>query len=138
EAAFVLPLCMLFILGVAEYGRYLLTLHLYNNSAREGARYAVTHTQPVIISGVTYGNALSDVTNVVNQMLAGQTLSNQSIQVYVSDSLGNSVGNWPSVQAEQSICVQITGDFKTVVPSLLALPSTIPVNVKAVMRAEGN
>jgi Flp pilus assembly protein TadG len=138
EAAFVLPLCLLFILGVTEYGRYLLTLHLFNHAAREGARYAVTHTQPIMMAGVSYGSATSDIVNVVNTMLAGQSLAGQNIQVYASDSVGNNIGSWSSIQAEQSVCVQITGNFQTVVPSLLSLPSTIPVNVKVVMRAEGN
>jgi len=138
EAALVLPLCLLFILGVTEYERYLFTLHLFNHSAREGARYAVAHTQPVVISGVTYGNATSDVTNVVTNMLAGQTLASQSIQVYASDSLGNNIGNWTTIQTGQCVCVQITGNYQTALPSLLSMPSTIPVNVKVVMRAEGN
>ena len=71
-------------------------------------------------------------------MLAGQTLASQSIQVYASDSVGNNIGSWTSIQAGQSVCVQITGNYQTAVPTLLSLPSTIPVNVKAVMRAEGN
>lgn len=138
EAAFVLPLCLLLILGVFEYGRYLFILQLCHHSAREGARYAVTHTQPVVISGVTYGNATSDVTNLVTSMLAGQTLASQSIQVYAADSLGNNIGNWTTIQTGECVCVQITGNYQTAVTSLLSLPSSIPVNVKVVMRAEGN
>jgi Flp pilus assembly protein TadG len=138
EAALVLPVVLLLILGVMEYGRFLMTLHLFNNAAREGCRYAVTHTQPVVLGGVTYGNATSDVTNVVTQMLAGQTLANQSIQVYGSDTLGNNTGTWNSVSAEQSVTVQITGNYQVTVPTLLGLSSTIPVNIKVAMRVEGN
>ena len=41
EMALVLPLVLLFILGLFEYGRYLMTLQLFNNAAREGARLGI-------------------------------------------------------------------------------------------------
>ena len=62
ETALVLPIALLFILGIFEYGRYLMTMQLMNNAAREGVRYAVTHLQPVTLGATTYGNATSDVT----------------------------------------------------------------------------
>ena len=41
EAAFVLPIFLLFIMGIYEYGRYLMVLHVATNASRDGARYAV-------------------------------------------------------------------------------------------------
>lgn len=43
EAAFVLPIFLLFVFGVFEYGRYLLVLQVSTNAAREGARWAAVH-----------------------------------------------------------------------------------------------
>src|SRR4051794_16753116 len=88
EMGLVLPLVLAFILGIFEYGRYLMTVQLFNNAAREGARYAVAHLQPVTLGSTTYGNATSDVTNIVNGVLAGITIASQSTQVYASDDLG--------------------------------------------------
>jgi Flp pilus assembly protein TadG len=138
EAALVLPIVLLFLIGIFEYGRYVMTLHVFHNATREAARYASSHTQPVVIAGVTYGNGTTDVTNVLDRYLAGQQLSSQSTQVYLSDSLGTDLGTWTNAQTGQSICVRVTGNFDFLVPSLFYLPSNIPVDIRAVMRTEGN
>lgn len=138
ETAIVLPLVMLFILGVFEYSRYLMMVHLCTNAAREGCRYAVSHSQPVTVGGATQGNATSDVTNVVTAYMAGQTLASQSVQVYQSDSLGNSTGSWSDAAAGQYVCVKITGNFLGAVPNFLYMPSSLPIRTQAVMTAEGN
>jgi Flp pilus assembly protein TadG len=138
EMALVLPIVLLFILGVFEYGRYLMTVQIFNNAAREGARYAIAHLQPVTINGVTYGNATSDVTGKVTGVTGGVTLASQNINVYASDSLGNNVGAWTAAQAGQSVTVQVTGNYQVAVTAFLNLPSTIPVNIRATMDAEAN
>jgi len=136
--ALVLPLCLVFLLGIMEYGRFLMTLQVFTNAAREGAHYAVSHTQPVVIGATTYGNATSDVTTIINKALTGQTLAGQSINVYCSDSVGNNLGTWTSTQLGQCICVQITGNYSTVITTMLRLNATIPVTATAVMRSEVN
>ena len=138
EAAVVLPLLLLFILGIMEYGRYLMTMHIFQNAAREGAAYAAKHTSPVVLSGVTYGNTTSDVTNVINSRLAGQRLGDQSVSVYLSDSLGNNQGTWSDAAAGQFVCVQISGTYKFAAPSLLSFPASMSATFKAVKRSEGN
>lgn len=138
ETALVLPICLLFVLGVFEYSRYLMMLHLATNAAREGCRYAVSHTQPVTIDGTTQGNTTSDVTNVVSNYLAGQQLYSQAINVYQSDSLGNNVGAWTDAAAGEFICVKVTGTFQSAVPNLLYMSSSLPVQAFAVMPCEGD
>lgn len=133
-----LPFCFLFIFGVFEYGRYLMYLQIVNNAAREGARYAVTHLDPVVISNVTYGNADSDVTNTVNQYLAGLSLNSQQTQVYLSDTTGNNLGTWQNAQAGNSICVKITGNYQLMVSRLLYAATKFPITGEAVMRVENN
>jgi Flp pilus assembly protein TadG len=138
ESAFVLPIILLFVLGIMEYGRYILALQVVTNAAREGCRYAVTHTQPVTIAGTTTGNATSDVTNKVSTYLAGQQLSSQTLQVYQSDSQGTNIGAWNGATTGQFVCVQISGNFQITVPKLLSFPTSVPVQVKSVMLCEGN
>ena len=41
EAALVLPIAILFIFGILEYGRFLFVRNVMEHGAREGARYAV-------------------------------------------------------------------------------------------------
>jgi Flp pilus assembly protein TadG len=138
EMALVLPLVLLLILGLFEYGRFLMTVQLFNNAAREGVRYAITHLQPVTLGGTTYGNATSDVTNKVTGVLPNISLSGQTIQVYASDDAGNNLGTWNNAQIGQSVTVKITGNYQVAVMAFLNLPSTIPVAAQATMNIEAN
>ena len=138
ESALVLPMVIIFLFGIFEYGRYLMTMQLLSNAAREACRYAVSHTQPVIINSVTYGNATSDVTSKFTSMLGGTTIGGQSVTVYLSDTVGANLGTWTNAQPGQSICVRVTGNYQVCAPTLLFMSSTIPVDIKAVMRTESN
>jgi Flp pilus assembly protein TadG len=138
EAALVLPIVMMFLLGILEYGRYVMTLQVLTNAAREGAHYALSHTEPVTLQGTTYGNATTDVTTIVNNACAGQKLTGQTIEVYQSDVLGNNQGTWIDASAGESICVKISGTYTFLIPKMLRLPNSCTVTAQAVMRSEGN
>jgi Flp pilus assembly protein TadG len=138
ETAVVLPLCLLFIFGIMEYGRYLMMMHLAHNAAREGARYAVSHTDPVVIDGITYGNNINDVKDVVTKFLTNKRFANQTINVYMSDANGNNIGTWTNAGAGQLICVQLSGQFQWFTPRLLKMNSATNVQVRSVMRSESN
>jgi hypothetical protein len=66
ELAIVCPIFFLFLFGILEYGRYVMTLQIVINAAREGARYAVVTTNDANASPT------QDVQNWVNNYLAGQ------------------------------------------------------------------
>ncbi len=139
ETAVTLPLMLLFLWGIFEYSRYVMMLQVVNNAAREGCRYAVMHTNPVVLNGVTYGNADTDVTNLSANCLGGLTLTSQAISVYGSDAQGNSNGvTWQNTQAGQWIAVKITGSFKTLLPTFLHMPASFNVTAESVMRSEAN
>ncbi len=136
--AIVLPVMLLFLFGIMEYCRYVMLLQIMTNAAREGCRYAVMHTTAVVINGTTYGNNTSDVTNVINNMLGGQTLVGQTTSVYWSDAVGTNLGTWQNAQSGQWITVKITGSFTSVIPTLLRLSGSIPITAEVVMRSESN
>ena len=138
EAGLVLPLVLMFVLGVMEFGRYFMTVQLFNNAARAGAEYASKHTDPIVISGTTYGNATTNVQSIVSSLLGGLQLQNQNINVYASDQYGNNIGTWTSATSGQYICVQITGTYQFSVPNMLYLPSTLSMTFQALMYSEGN
>lgn len=138
EAGLVLPIILLFLFGIFEYGRYLMTLENYNNAAREGVRYALANTQPVTISGTTSANSDSAVQNKVQGYLTSAQLSSQNVQVYKSDIYGNNTGTWQSAKFGELICVRITGSYQPVGPAMLFLPSSIPVTINSIMRSEAN
>lgn len=139
EAALVLPIMFMMILGVMEYGRFLMVRHLFANATCAGAAYAARHTSPIVLNGTTYGNATSDVTNIVNSALAGQQLVGQTINVYQSDSAGNNLGTWTGAANASYVCVQITGTYQFTLPTqFLALPNTLNLTFQTVRRSEGN
>jgi Flp pilus assembly protein TadG len=138
EAAMVLPIVLLFLLGILEYGRYVMMMQVLTNSAREGAHYALTHTEPFTLQGTTYGNATSDVQAIVAKYSAGQQLAGQTVEVYESDIAGNNTGAWTNAASGETICVKISGTYHFMIPEMLKLPSTIPISVQSIMRSEGN
>jgi Flp pilus assembly protein TadG len=138
EAALVLPVVLMFLFGILEYGRYVMMRQVLTNAAREGARYAQIHTQPLTVGSTTSGNTTTDVTNRINQALAGQKLSGQTVSIYAADSVGNNIGIWNNAQNGQSVCVEINGSYPVIVSQLLFMPISIPVTAKAVMRTESN
>ncbi len=146
EAAFVLPIVLLFILGLFEYGRYYLMVHVCYNAVSAGATYACKHTSPIVISGTTCNNGTADVTNVVNATLGVQQLASPTVSVYLSDALGNAVadsaGNNPGLFSNagvgQYICVKLTGTYTFVPTTILGLPSTKTETFTTVRRSEAN
>ena len=87
ESALVLSVFLLLLFGIFEYCRFLFVLHVANNAAREGARYAsvqvnctpsqVTSTQAAIIA-------------YTNQMMSGtqSNLTGCQVAVYAVDPTG--------------------------------------------------
>ncbi len=146
EAAFVLPIVLLFIMGLFEYGRYYLMVHVCYNAVSAGAAYACKHTSPIVISGATCGNGVSDVTNIVTSSLGTQQLASPTVSVYLSDALGNAVadsaGNNPGLFTNagvgQYICVKLTGTYTFVPSKYLGLPSTSTLTFTTVRRSEAN
>lgn len=137
QTALVLPIVLVFLFGILEYGRFVFTLQVLTNAAREGCRYAVTHTNSVTLGGTTYGNATSNVTTIVSNMSAGVALKSQTTTVFASNSTGTNQGTWTSVQAGNCVCVQISGTYVPVISKLLNFPTSVPVQCQSVMRVEG-
>ena len=130
ETGIVLPVCLLFLLGLFDFSRVVTTRQIVTNAAREGCRYAIVNT-----SEATTGQVQSYVTNY----LAGQQINNLVINVYQADpTTGNNLGSWNDAGLSSSVGVQITGTVSTITPTFSMLPSTVPVQAVAIMASEGN
>jgi Flp pilus assembly protein TadG len=155
EAALVLPMALLFLFSIFEYGRYLMVLHVTNNAAREGARYAVAHTG----DGTTQAQVLA----VVDQRMAANdaNLQGYARTVFtvdpsgVYDSTGKPIypptiqrlsgSNWNDAKYGSPIAVQVTGTYQPVLPSLatplfnwVIMNQNLPLTVTAMMNSEAN
>jgi Flp pilus assembly protein TadG len=139
EAAMVISIVLMFMFGIFEYGRFVMTLQAIENAAREGARYAVVHTNDA---------TTVDVQNRVRDKMAGIETKLDAFQVTVSGIIlrpqtssvnaGDPLTDWTNASMYDGISVQVTGNFKPVLPSFLGMSSTIPISVKSVMYSEGN
>ena len=140
EAALVLPVVITFLFGILEYGRYVMMLQMLTNAAREGARYAVTHTNPITIAGVDLRQR-HERRDERRQQGAGRHSSSaaRTSRFTRRISLGNNLGTWTNTQVGQSICVRITGNYPVILGKMLFLPSTrFRSSRSAVMRSESN
>jgi Flp pilus assembly protein TadG len=148
EVALVITVCFMFLFGILEYGRFLMTQQVLDNAAREGARYAVVNTD----SATT-----ADVQSAVYQKMAGQDAqlanfnSATNIQVFKADPAtlnpldanNNVVANWTSApftnaQFGQGIAVRITGTYTPLLPSFLFMGQSISLNATCLMYSEAN
>src|SRR5271157_2974326 len=76
ETALILNVLLLGLLGVFEYGRIVMLRQLMFNAAREGARLAIVGT------AADPEATTAQIQQTVTSYLAGQSLSNMSVQVY--------------------------------------------------------
>ena len=130
EAALVLPICFALILGLFEFGRFVMIRHLIDNAAREGARTAVVSTNTL---------TTQDIRNCVTNRMAGQTLQGMTIQVYKADpTTGANIGEWTDAGLGECIAVEISGNFIPIVPTISLVPCPLPLTAKAVMYSEAN
>jgi Flp pilus assembly protein TadG len=130
ETAVVIGACLIFMLAIFEYGRFVMIRQLAENAAREGARQAIISTS----SATT-----TDIQNNVTQRLAGQPLQGLNIQVYKADpTSGANIGSWNSAQFGEAIAVQVNGSYQPMLPTFGFLPSTVNIQTRAIMLSEAN
>jgi hypothetical protein len=142
EVTVVVAVLLVVLIGILEYGRFLMTRQVLENAAREGARYAVVHT---------YDKTTAQVQDWTFSTLYGQEKQLEGfsrtahISVYRADGNGNphsSDSNWKNAAFAEPIGVRITGNYKPLLPSLLFMVvdgnGTIPLQITAVMYSEAN
>jgi Flp pilus assembly protein TadG len=156
EAAFVLPLPLLFLLSILEFARYLMVLHVANNAAREGARYAIVHAGD--------GTTKSQILDVVNSRMAGinANIDGYAVDVFTVDPAGlyDTTTNkykypptikqlngsqWNDAQFSGALAVQITGTYTPIISAVpfmdrfnVPIMSPTPLTVTAMMSSEAN
>jgi Flp pilus assembly protein TadG len=136
ESAFVMSLCLLFLFGILEHGRYVMTLQLLDHAAREGCRYAVVHTYDANTAQV------QDTTDAALGGMGGELQGyskTSNITVYKADpTTGANIGTWTDAGFGDSIGVQITGTYKPIMPAFLQMSNSMTVSAVCIMRSEGN
>lgn len=138
EFAFIVPVLMLLLLGILEYSRFLFTVQVMNNAAREGARYAVVNTAATLTT--------TDIQNYVDSYMAGTgaqlsgysaTGSISVFQASATTGLDNS-GGWANTSWGQPIGVTVSGTYNPIVPGMLFLTGSLTVQATCIMYCEAN
>lgn len=129
ETAVVIGLCLMTLLAVLEYGRYMMVRALLENAARAGARMAAVSTNTT---------SSTSIVNAVNYQLAGQVLS-PDIQLYWCDpATGASKGPWYDAPYGEGIAVRVSTSYSPMVPTFGILPNPMTISAVSVMRSEDN
>jgi Flp pilus assembly protein TadG len=155
ELALVIGVFLLLLFGIFEYSRYLFVLHMVNNAARDGARYAAVNTdKPNNFDTVDYtdpsGRVFTNITTYTRQAMAGadkQFSSGATISVFAADGTAlaqsppvvqaKSGATWNSAAFGDKIAVTVTGTYTPALPGLLIIPSSVTVTATSLVGSEG-
>jgi Flp pilus assembly protein TadG len=130
QTALVLNVCLMFLLGLFDFGRVIMLRQIVTNAAREGCRYAVVNTSTA---------TTAQVQSYVTSYLCGQPINNLVISVYEANpATGANIGAWNNAGLSDSIAVQITGTISTMTPTFSLLPSSLPIQATSIMASEAN
>jgi Flp pilus assembly protein TadG len=161
EAALVLSVFLLLLFGIFEYCRFLLILHITNNAARDGARQASV----LVTSTATAATTRQQIIDYTTARMGGtqKNIEGFSVAVYAVDQAGLDLAtpvfraksktsgvypdpfnpsdpnhvDWNSAPFPERIAVTIKGTYRPLLPSFLFMPSSIPIEITAMMGGEG-
>lgn len=161
EFAFVVTIFFMFLFGIFEYCRYLLTLHVTTNATREGARYAVVNLDkpanfPTTAFTFSYTVPSSrtrtypSIQTTVNDHMGGidRMIDGYTVDVFPCDTTQlfaatpviqpkAGAAAWNDAGFGERIAVRVRGTYRPVLPNLLMMNSTIPISIVSVAGSEG-
>jgi hypothetical protein len=116
EFALVAPIFFLVLFSIIEFGRYVYTVQILNEAAREGARYAIVHgSQSLCPSGPMPGVTMTNPCDPTGQNVK---------DLVIRDATGvagtapiTATVTWPVDNARgHSVTVAVSYQFKTLIP----------------------
>lgn len=154
ETALVLSGFLLFLMGVFEYSRFLMLLHVGTNAARSGARYAVVNiAKPSNFDTVASGTSVSIADFVKGELGGADTLiDSYSVSVFPCDNaqlfanppvITTKSGSpaWNQASFGERIAVKINGNYKPILPGFIFFytggSQVVPLNIAATANSEG-
>ncbi len=138
ETAVVLSLMFLLVLGVFEYGRFVMVFNMAEFAAREGARMAsvqfTANRTPSDIAAVT--QQIKDYTTSM-MGTAGNHLTGVTVDVVRLDpTTGADSGTWNTARYGEPVAVRINGTYRPMLSNIL--PTNVPVSLLATSGSEAN
>ena len=122
EFAFVVPVFLLLLFAIIDFGRYVYYVQILNNAAREGTRYAIVHgARSLTPTGPAPDDATID--SVVRNYAIG-VIGNSAVLV-VHSNWGTNPLNPPTNVRGEKVHVSVTYDFHSLIPVVPIPPITI-------------
>lgn len=147
EMAVVAPVIFMLLFAIIEYGRFVFVYTTATNAARDGARYALAHTNDgtttaqvlAVIDGKMGGtqNTMGNYTRVVMYAdPAALALNPPVLQDYGTNPAPD---GWQKTPFPDCVAVVITFDYYPVLTQFLNTGTgSVPVKLSAVMTSEGS
>lgn len=137
EMAVVVMIVFMFLMGIVEFSRILMTRVLWDNAARAGARLAV-------VSTATLTDA--ELIQQIDAYLPAATKStveggfdpNVNIRVFRADEDGNELGSWRDAGFGQAIAVEISGEVNIISPISMGGRNSVNIRAFHMMFSEAN
>ena len=160
EMAVVSVLLFMMLFGIFEYCRLLYVMHVASNAARDAARFAVVHTSGGTMPGEPATITASDLDAIVRtgqlgSLMAGSGMGNMdlnienlTVEIFTVDPVGLSQtpvvvqpmpgSSWNTAVFGQKIAVRVSGNYRPVLPTLMFMNSTIPIQITVMSSSEAN
>lgn len=150
ELAFTMPFILLFLFGIMEYGRYVMTRNQIENAVREGARVASARTNDKTTADII--GVVNSYMNAINVQITSPVVTVYKVDPATLNPLDANdnivaVASAPFNNAKfgQGICVRVQGTYFTFFGGMALSTTTsarigasFPVDVYSVMYSEGN
>jgi hypothetical protein len=132
ELAIMLPVLLLILMGIVEFGLLFYNQQVLTNSSREGARAGIALTGKALIDKaiVTTNDFDSEIDGVVQAYCLNHLITFSAGQL-VGTTVSGSLGTHPD---ELSVTVDYTYSF--LIPELLNLGTTMQLSASTVMNME--
>jgi Flp pilus assembly protein TadG len=135
EMAFAVPVFLLLLFAMFEYGRFFMVRHVMDSAAREAARYAIVNTDVASVADVN--SVATQQMNTVKGGLVGQTWTTDVF--WINSKLGNAKSTpFNNAPFGESIGVTVDAKFKAIFPMVFGGYSQLDVKSASYMLSEGN
>jgi Flp pilus assembly protein TadG len=130
EVSLVLIWMIVFLMGVFEYGRFLMDWNVLNNATREGCRYALANNTNTSVS--------SNVSTLVTNYMGGENVNFTGFSVTVTGTHNGVATTVNNLAAGDLITVTAGGTYRfmNVIP-YVAMPVSFSMNCSITMACEG-
>jgi len=154
ETALVLGAFLMFLMGIFEYSRFLMILHVGNNAARSGARYASVNVDKPVNFNTVPDNGQLCIHDFVRAEMGGvdTIIDSFSLSVFPCDNaqlfadppvIVTKSGSpaWNDASFTERIAVRISGNYRPILPGFVFFytggSDVVPLNIAATASSEG-